>query len=101
MSWRTIVRPEAEQDVTQAAIWYEKQEPGLGFALLEEFTAGLQQIAERPRSHVLLRAEPEVRRILTRRFPYRVIFLVEKDVVVILAALHAARREDLWAERLP
>ena len=37
MSRRLIVRPEAEADITNAAVWYESREPGLRL----EFTAEL------------------------------------------------------------
>ena len=30
MSRRLIVRPEAEADITDAAVWYDSRDPGLG-----------------------------------------------------------------------
>ena len=36
MSLRVYFRPEAETDIEEAAIWYEKQRPGLGGEILED-----------------------------------------------------------------
>ncbi|MGA2243003.1 MAG: hypothetical protein ABSH11_13340 [Verrucomicrobiota bacterium] len=36
MNWRVVIRPEVEQDVVEAAIWYESRQPGLGVEFVEE-----------------------------------------------------------------
>jgi plasmid stabilization system protein ParE len=59
MSRRLIVRPEAEADITEASLWYEERESGLG----------------------------------SECFPYRIIFIVAEEAIVILAVLHASGRE--------
>ena len=43
MSWRLIVRPEAEADITDGALWYDEQRPGLGIA----FTAAVRRAIRR------------------------------------------------------
>jgi hypothetical protein len=42
------LRPEAEQDLAEAARWYEEQRPGLGLEFLDEALATFSAIAERP-----------------------------------------------------
>ena len=42
MTYRLAIRIEAEQDITDAAIWYHNQRPGLG----EEFIAAVQVALE-------------------------------------------------------
>jgi len=42
---------------------------------------------------------PTVRRILTRRFPYRVFFIVRLDAIIVFAVLHAARHDRVWTHR--
>ena len=32
MNWRVEFRPEVEQDVAEAAAWYDARQPGLGTA---------------------------------------------------------------------
>ena len=35
MSWRIEFRPDVEQDVTEAAAWYEEKQPGMGSEFVE------------------------------------------------------------------
>jgi hypothetical protein len=42
MSWRVIVRPEIEQDLTEAANWYDSREEGLG----DRFIAEVMEVVE-------------------------------------------------------
>jgi len=63
MSRRLIVRAEAEADLTKAALWYDKREPGLGLELTLEVRAAIRRALEDPLLYLLLRERPEVRRI--------------------------------------
>jgi hypothetical protein len=36
MNRRLIIRQEAEADLTDAAVWYDSREPGLGLELISE-----------------------------------------------------------------
>jgi plasmid stabilization system protein ParE len=100
MSRRLIVRPEAESDITDAAVWYEDRESGLGMDFTAEIHAAIERAVERPLSCLRLRETPEVRRILARRFPYRIFFLVRSDAIVVFAVLHGARHDRHWRKRL-
>ncbi len=100
MSRRLIVRPEAEADITAAALWYDEREAGLGLELMLEIRAAIRRAVENPLLYPLLRKHPEVRRVLARRFPYRIFFIIRGDAIVVFAALHAARHDRHWRERL-
>ena len=97
---RLIVRPEAEADITEAALWYEERATGLGVELVGEIGSAIRRATETPLIFPLLRRSPEVRRVLTRRFPYRVFFIVRGEVVVVFALVHAARHDRHWRGRL-
>jgi len=100
MNRRLIVRPEAEADITEAALWYDKREAGLGLELTLEIGAAIGRAVENPRLYLLLRKHPEVRRVLSRRFPYRIFFILRDDAIVIFAVIHAARHDRHWRKRL-
>jgi plasmid stabilization system protein ParE len=100
MSRRLIVREEAEADITEAALWYEARGEGLGVDLMGEIGAVVRRIVESPLSFPLLRRSPEVRRALTRRFPYRVFFILRDDAVIVFSVMHAARHDRRWQARL-
>lgn len=55
MSRSLIIRPEAEADMTEAALWYEQREAGLGLELIEEIRAAIRRGVEDPHSYPCLR----------------------------------------------
>ena len=99
MNLRLIVRPEAEADILEAALWYESREPGLGLEVIAEIHAAIDRALENPLAYLLLRKDPHVRRVLARRFPYRIFYTVKSDVLVVFAILHAARDQRYWQRR--
>ena len=100
MSRRVIVRPEAEVDITEAALWYDERETGLGWELTVEIRSAIRRAVVRPLAQIRLRVSPDVRRILTRRFPYRIFYILRSDAIVIFAVIHAARNDSAWTKRL-
>ena len=48
MSGLILFRSEAEADLTEAALWYNKPEAGLGLALLSEVRAATRRALEDP-----------------------------------------------------
>jgi toxin ParE1/3/4 len=100
MSRRLIVRDEAEADITEAALWYDEREAELGLELTLEVRAAIRRAVENPLLYLMKRRRPEVRRILARRFPYRIFFIVRDDAIVVFAVVHAARHDRHWRGRL-
>ncbi|MBS3820456.1 MAG: type II toxin-antitoxin system RelE/ParE family toxin [Planctomycetes bacterium] len=97
MSRRFIVRPEAEAEMTDAFDWYEGRVGGLGSELLlcvdAVFSAILRSPQQFPRVHKI------VRRTLTRRFPYEVLFVEDDERIGVLSVFHAKRNPKRWRER--
>lgn len=46
MTLEVRLRPEAEQDLADAAIWYDEQLPGLGGQFLDEMLVAFSSIAD-------------------------------------------------------
>ena len=46
------------------------------------------------------RVYAEVRRVLVKRFPYGVYYLVEGEVLLVLAVAHSRRKPHYWADRM-
>jgi plasmid stabilization system protein ParE len=100
MNRHLIVRSEAEADLTDAAVWYDSRELGLGLELISEVHSAIARAQTNPESFTLVRRNPTVRRVLTRRFPYRLFVIVRPDAIVVFAVLHAARHDRVWKHRL-
>ena len=96
MTFEVRIRPEAEQDLTEAALWYEQQQRGLGQDFLDEALAVFMRLEETPLGCELVHRS--VRRALLRRFPFAVFSSFEEDVV-ILGVLHGSRHPRHWMRR--
>ena len=98
MSRRLIVRPEAESDAAEAYSWYETRRSGLGeefFAVVDQAFALIERSPETfPRIH------EDVRRVLTKRFPFAVFYVVTPTTISVLAVLHQASDPERWRERV-
>jgi plasmid stabilization system protein ParE len=97
MSRRLIIRPRAQLDLTEAALWYEDQRSGLGVQFTAELDRTLERIVDSPSQFPLVRRK--ARRALMRTFPYHVYFDLRGDQVVVLAVYHERRHPDGWKER--
>ncbi len=89
MNREVIVRPEAKQDVRDAAAWYRGISPSLGEAFIAAVDSALAVASEQPEAfQVVYRS---FRRILLRRFPYALFYLVTSRSIVVAGILHQAR----------
>ncbi len=98
MTPRLVIRPEAQVDIRDAALWYEGQQTGLGDLFLSELSDLIPRIVESPLEFPTVR--PPVRRGLLHRFPYAVYFILEERTSMILAVLHQRRDPAVWKGRV-
>jgi plasmid stabilization system protein ParE len=97
MSYRLRSTPPVERDIEDAFDWYESERVGLGLEFLDELRATYERIEASPLKYEVLKFD--IRRALTRRFPYAVYFVAEHEKVTILAVMHAARDPVRWQKR--
>ena len=97
MKYRVIVRPEAEDDLKEAYSWYEDKRTGLGYDFLLQVDAGLNSIVRNPTIHSL--EYKGTRKHLIKRFPYKIIYLVDNERIIVLAVIHGRRNPALIKKR--
>ncbi len=85
---RLRVAPEAEQELAEAAEWYEARRPGLGIDFVAIMDRELEEIVAAPLAHALWRSDRVYRRRVVRRFPYVIFFRAAQDEVVVVAFAH-------------
>ena len=88
---------EAEEEMYEASAFYEDCSVGLGDRFLDDIQACVDRISERP--HLGRRTGKQLRVVLARRFPFSVVYAVEKATIVIIAIAHQRRRPGYWKER--
>ena len=98
MVYEIIVRPETEKDLPEIFLWYEDKRTGLGFDFLLQVDAGFRYVARNPMVHAII--YKTVRIHIIKRFPYKIIYLVKDQKVIVLAVLHASRSTTLLKRRV-
>jgi plasmid stabilization system protein ParE len=98
MTYRLIIRPEAELDLEDAFLWYESQSNGLGSEFVRAIDTCISGIGRNPLTYKLI--YQEARRALVRRFPYSLFYIVEEDTVFVIACFHSKRNPKNWQDRL-
>ncbi|MDI6800644.1 MAG: type II toxin-antitoxin system RelE/ParE family toxin [Thermodesulfovibrionales bacterium] len=98
MKYKVIVRPEAEDDLKEAFSWYEDKRTGLGYDFLLQVDAGINFINRNPEIHPT--EYKGTRKHFIKRFPYKIIYLVEGNKIIVLALIHGKRSPELIKKRI-
>ena len=87
MNWPVIIRPNAEADLLAAWTWYESQRSGLGDELVIEIRAAVRRLESDPERRPFYYRD--FRRLVARRFPYKLFYRLEGGRVIVFRILHA------------
>lgn len=93
----TRFHPDAELEVIAAAAWYESQQRDLGKRFLASVQDALNKIMLNPELYPFV--EGDVRRCLTKTFPFGVLFRAQPDFIAVMAVMHLHRDPDYWKTR--
>lgn len=88
----------AEEELLNEIGFLELRAPGLGRRFYGEVRRAESLIAQCPESGYEL--SPGVRKYRLRKFPFSLVYSVEKEGLLILAVAHHSRRPRYWAGRV-
>lgn len=88
----------ADQEVDDAVVWYDNQVDGLGREFLDELDRSVRLVRAYPEASTEI--EPGIRRWLLARFPYSLVYGIDKETVVVIAVAHLHREPRYWVDRL-
>ncbi|OAB59248.1 plasmid stabilization protein [Phormidium willei BDU 130791] len=94
---RYVFHPEALNEYAEAVQYYTGQRVEVAQAFINAIEATIYQIRESPNRYGVI--EEDVRRCMTRRFPYGVLYTIEQDYILILAIMHCSREPGYWKSR--
>ncbi|MBM3334435.1 type II toxin-antitoxin system RelE/ParE family toxin [Candidatus Sumerlaeota bacterium] len=92
-----LVSP-ADIELDEAVRYYDHELPGLGFRFFQEVEAAVERIRLFPAGWQ--KVGPRTRRCLLKGFPYALLYTVEKDEILVLAAAHLHRDIAFYANRI-
>lgn len=95
--YKMIVAPEVRYDIRKAKLWYKEKSSLLPVRFVEEVRSVIQQIGQRPQTHSVRYRNVQIANL--KVFPYAVHYLVEEDIIVILAVFHTSIDPEKWKNR--
>lgn len=95
---KVIFNELAVEELEDAVSYYELEVKGLGGRFKEEVKKSISRITNHPYAWSIEKAE--VRKYLLHKFPYKILYSIEKDHIYIIAVAHQHRRPNYWVDRL-
>lgn len=97
---RLVLTPEAKSDIAQAVAWYRDRSDSATEKFLLAISEAFGRIEVQPTAQVVIDAGSGARRALLRKFPHRVLYLIDGEKLVVFAVIHRRRDDPAWRERL-
>ena len=97
MNYTLLIRPPAEADIQRAYHWYEGQGAGVNAEFIRAVDAALASVERQPRLYPLVHSD--IRRVLLRRFPYGIYYVVQEDRIQVIACMHVRQHPHRWQSR--
>lgn len=92
-----IITSVAERDFAESLCWYAEKDLEVANDFDREFQRVVSELRVDPARFPLY--DDPYRFILLRRFPFRVIFRIDDNDVIVMAVTHGSRSPDYWRER--
>jgi plasmid stabilization system protein ParE len=89
--------PKALAEYEAAALYYAERDPLVGQRFVAAVEDAIDRVLESPTCWRAL--DEDVRRCLTRVFPYGLLYTIEPDFVLIVAVMHCSREPGYWKQR--
>jgi mRNA-degrading endonuclease RelE of RelBE toxin-antitoxin system len=87
----------ARREYDEAKEFYEIEQPDLGTQFEEQIRYSLLRIQQHPQAWPPERKE--IRRYIVHKFPYKILYSIQNDTIVVLAFAHLHRQPDYWVDR--
>jgi toxin ParE1/3/4 len=92
-----VFHPEALTEYAEAVQYYAEQRTQVAQTFINAVEDAVYQIRESPNRWSVI--DEDVRRCLTRKFPYGILYTIEQDYILILAVMHCSREPGYWKNR--
>jgi hypothetical protein len=100
MPHKLIFHPAIHFEIDEALFKYESISYELGLSFETELTNCYGRVAANPQYFFILHKKLKIRRALLKRFPYKIIFQLQKNNTVKIVSLLHHKRKANWRKRL-
>ena len=100
MKYNLVVTHQAQNDILQAADWYEEQKRGLGELYMLSIDKCIKLILKNPFAFAVIYLQ--IRKATKKKYPYSLYYRINETAkqVTIFAVIHHHRSEETWKERI-
>ena len=88
----------ADHEFNEAIEWYEMQKEGLGATFKKSAIHQVKRIQQNPTW--FLKEDDFLFKIYIPKFPYKIVYTIEKNQIVIWAFAHLHRKPFYWRDRV-
>ncbi|MBP5974600.1 type II toxin-antitoxin system RelE/ParE family toxin [Brasilonema sp. CT11] len=92
-----VFHPEALTEYAEAVQYYTERRAEVAQAFIDAVEDAIYRIRESPTRWRPI--DEDIRRCLTRKFPYGILYTIEQDYILILAVMHCSREPGYWKSR--
>ena len=100
MAYNIIISVEAQTDTNDAYCYYESQQTGLGERFLNEISHFYKKLEKHPEYYSFTSETKTIRSIALKIFPYKIIYEIDGDEVIVFAVYHFRNNPDQLYKRL-
>ncbi len=93
-----VFHPEALTEYAQAVQYYLEQNNKTAQVFIEAIEETIYRIRETPTRYPTV--DEEIRRCMTKKFPYGILYSIKQDSILILAIMHCSRKPGYWKNRI-
>jgi hypothetical protein len=97
MVYEVILVHGADQDIDEAILWYEKKKFNLGICFYFEVLENLEKLKLHPQHYSFF--QDDYRQVVLKSFPYKIVFKISSELVIVFAVFHTGRKDDEFFKR--
>ncbi len=97
MTFNLVVSLPAETDIEEIIEWYGKENKDLSREFVKILEQTFEQIIANP--FLFQQVFEDYRKINTAKFPYKIIYRISENKVIVLAVIHHKRNPEVWKTR--
>jgi toxin ParE1/3/4 len=90
----------ARAEYEAAFTWYAERSHDAAAGWIERVTDGIASVCSAPEAWPTWTGRPGVRVRVLKRYPYSLVYVIERGEIVIVAVAHHKRRPGYWVRRL-
>jgi len=95
---KVLLSETARLELEDAFVYLELEFEGLGYRFRQEVKGALLRISRHPTAWPIELAD--IRKCLLHKFPYKILYSIEPDHIIVVPVAHQHRRPDYWTDRL-